>query len=167
MAIADKAGGCYREDRNLTPFSLQPRFFGRRQGTLDSSQGVKAGEPRLTGVEGLRHTLALWAEAWGGLSWFELLQPDFLELSWKEALLGEAENWSPRVFWIGHIYCTYYVKRKGGQSPLLRGKKFTWWYEFQIVQGERKPPPPATLMQRNRVEGTDRWRFAMGRLSHA
>lgn len=59
MAIADKAGGCYREDRNLTPFSLQPRFFGRRQGTLDSSQGVKAGEPRLTGVEGLRHTLAL------------------------------------------------------------------------------------------------------------
>lgn len=71
MVIADKAGGCYRKDtgsleapvpsadRNLTPFRLQPRFFGRRQGTLDSSQGAKAQEPRLTGAEGLRHTLAL------------------------------------------------------------------------------------------------------------
>lgn len=143
MAIADKVGGCYREDRNLTPFGLQPMFFGRRQGTLDSSQGVKAREPRLTGVEGLRHTLALWAEAWGGLSWLGLLQPDFLELSWKEALLGEAENWSPRVFWIGHIYCTYCVKRKRGVVTSIKREEIHLVIWIPNCSRWKKTPTPS------------------------
>jgi hypothetical protein len=107
--------------------------------------GSKNSRSKSDRAERLRHTLALWAEAGGGLFWLELLEPAFLESSWKGALFGEADNWGLRLSWIGHIHCTHLKKNV---TPIT-GKKSICHYEFQIVQGRGEPTYSWIFVQRD------------------
>lgn len=93
--VSNRAATLLFAGSNLMPLSsLGPQLSKGLAGALnsDSSQRGKAQVPRLTKGKGQTHLGFMSGGPRNGLSWLETLEPAFLELSWKGALLGEAEN---------------------------------------------------------------------------
>lgn len=115
--------------------------------------------------------------SWGlrkGFSWLELLELVFLELSWKGALLGEAEN-RPKAFlkWTHSLYL--FKTNKQTNTPLKREEIYLpIWIPNYLSEGAHKH---ANLCREESKEKgkrasagkrtRKRWRLPVDRLSFA